>query len=167
MKKIIYCLLMISVVISSPALAKDSYTNWSSGQVVHLVASYQCYKDSENLCQNRDTSRTRFHVRNLSPTNSIQIDSIKWGNPDGAIVEELIDAPITLEAFASMSMITSPDTIETPPFDFNDGRPFFLIEWSSSEKVIPPKITCVVVGLNPYYEVQGFLAGDSTVLTEK
>ena len=146
----------------------ESNTVKSFGQVVHVVASYQC-NNWDNMYQRcyGDSSRTRLVIRNLDPTNSIEIESIRWGTPDGFIVEELLDVPVSLNPFASTSLLTTSHTISLPPFSFDGGRPFFIIEWTSYEKVVPPKIGTIIVAIDPSMGITGMKGGSPTVVAEK
>ena len=142
--------LSFAVLCGSVALAKN--VPKASQGTVYVPASYQ-----ELFINSAVTQRivSRLFIRNTDMDNSINVDSVRFHDPDGNFVKEFVIDSMSLSPLASTSFAANSTTIPVSPYPQDGGRPFFIVEWSAPAKVNTPIIE------NARVFVQGDLNGSS------
>jgi Protein of unknown function (DUF3124) len=82
----------------------------------------------------------RLVVRSRDPENSIIVKSIKFYDPDGALVTDFLESgEQILGPLASWSWSSSQSGV--PPYDRSiPGRPCFIVKWEADKAVFAPGI---------------------------
>lgn len=121
---------------------------YSLGQIVYLPASYI------NISTTGQTTASRLVIRNIDQKKDIVIRSVKFLDPNGNLVKNLLDgydcsnAPagptsVTLHPLQTTSFVTRSNTVcvlQYPldawwsggPPDTLGGRPAWLVEWETT-----------------------------------
>ncbi|MFH1351021.1 MAG: DUF3124 domain-containing protein [Pseudomonadota bacterium] len=84
-------------------------------------------------------------IRNVDPATSITINSIKFYNPLGQLEVSFPAAPVTLSPLETTTVSTKNMSL----YPAEGGRPFFIVEWQTEKKAIPPIIESARIMLRP------------------
>ena len=166
MKKIalIGIILLTTVLFSSSLFA--GMVEKSRGQVVVAGVGYTNFSNGSI----NQSSSTRITIRNIDPDNIITVTSIKFYNPDGVMVLEYLDEPIEIGPLASKTFLAATTTLPIPPYDKDEGRPCFIVEWQADTRVMPATILsniAIVRITDAGYVIDAMVSVDSTVIKEK
>jgi hypothetical protein len=109
---------------------------YSLGQVVYVPASFQ------NVSTTGQTSSSRLYIRNIDRKKNIVVKAVKFLNPDGQVVKNLLDGldcfgnpigptTVPLSPLQTTTFITRTSTVCVPQYPLDGGRPAWIVEWES------------------------------------
>lgn len=141
MKKLLALLILCFgiTLIAGNCFAKGTLIPKSNGQTLFLPLAHMDFSydrgDGQIIYQR---IFNRIMLRNTDPNHQISITSIKIFDPDGQLLTELIDTPVSLGPLAST---TYGMPHEIPFHDSTiTGRHCALVTWQAAEEVIHPNI---------------------------
>jgi hypothetical protein len=184
MKKLIpVAVVSLVFILTMPAFGFD-LPKQSFGQVVYVPASWQ------NISTTGQTSSSRLYIRNIDRRKNIVVKSVKFLDPDGNVVKDLLDGrdcagvftgptSVSLNPLHTTSFITRITTVCVPQFPLDGGRPAWLVEWEAADRsyAVAPLISATADVLTPT-SIYGFTgppfviidaesSAGGTVLSEK
>ena len=84
---------------------------------------------------------TTLSIRNTDPQHEIAIDLVRYYDTPGKLIKDFLNETLRLPPLASMDFLVKAD-------DTSGGSGAnFIVEWSAPEKVTPPLIEAVMVGV--------------------
>ncbi len=84
---------------------------------------------------------TTLSIRNTDLEHEIAINLVRYYDTPGKLIKDFLNAPLRLPPLASMDFLVKAE-------DTSGGSGAnFIVEWSSPEKVTPPLIEAVMVGV--------------------
>ena len=170
-KWMILSLTSFAMVFSLPAFGFD-LLNFSQGQVVYVPSSFQ------NVSTTGQTSASRLYIRNIDQKKNIVVKSVKFLNPDGQVVKNLLDGfdcvgnpggptSVLLSSLQTTTFVTRTSTVCVAQYPLDGGRPAWLVEWESTygQWVVAPLISASADILTPTY-VYGFAGPFPSVIID-
>ena len=129
---LVVCLILVII----PAVGQS--VTLSRGQIVYAPASHTCMRwDSGNCIR---SMRTGLSIRNIDLNFPITLISIQLYDPDGNLIDELLDD--LNDDYKTLAPLTSIG-FNTDPYDlypWPGGRLSFIVKWKSSRYVNAPII---------------------------
>lgn len=119
---------------SSPAVAKP---RMSEGQTIYVpVYSHVYYGDQARTLNLTVT----LNIRNTDATQAITVNSVKYLNSSGKLLQEYVPQPIQLDPLNSTVFHVKESDVA------GGAAASFIIKWHAKEKVNAPIIEAIMIG---------------------
>jgi len=166
MKKVLFYLSFVVclVLVITPAFGKS--IKKCRGQTAYAPVIHNCFRWNEGICLYRGS--TRLIIRNIDSDHPITVTLINLYAPDGNLVKEFLEESLIIQPLASVTFSILID--EIPLWDANDdGRPSFIVMWSTPRSVFPPIIETGRALINDslsFWDAVGLEITPATILKE-
>jgi hypothetical protein len=134
-----YYLIFLSIFLFLPLSlhATDNNVELSKGQRVYVPAYSHIYSGNR---ERPFLLTVTLSIRNIDPTNIIQITLVDYYETQGKLLKKYIDKPITLNPLGSIRYVI-------PERDKSGGSGAnFIVEWHSEKPVNQPIIESIMIG---------------------
>jgi hypothetical protein len=134
-----YYLIFLSIFLFLPLSlhATDNNIELSKGQRVYVPAYSHIYSGNR---ERPFLLTVTLSIRNIDPTNIIQITLVDYYETQGKLLKKYIDKPITLNPLGSIRYVI-------PERDKSGGSGAnFIVEWHSEKPVNQPIIESIMIG---------------------
>ncbi len=84
---------------------------------------------------------TTLSIRNTDAQHEIAVDLVRYYDTPGRLIKDFLNEPLRLPPLASMDFLVKADDVS------GGSGANFIVEWSAPEKVTPPLIEAVMVGI--------------------
>ncbi len=109
----------------------------AKGQTIYVPAYTHIYY---TLQGNRFPITTTLAIHNTDAKTPIQIVSARYYNAQGRLVQEYVQAPVTLAPFAALDLL-----VRKPDKSPGSGA-CFIVKWRAAKRVSPPIVECILIG---------------------
>lgn len=125
MKKAMLLAVVFGVVLTW-TLAFATPKEYSSGQAVYVPASHNQMNSELGT-----VAGSSLYIRNVNfhPDQWIQVTSVAFVGPDGAVVKEFLNGSMVLGPLATAGFVANEETLGIAPYPEDGGRPSWVVRW--------------------------------------
>lgn len=128
----------------------------SEGQTVYVPAYSHVYYGDQGRSLNLTVT---LNIRNTDPSQAIAVDSVKYLNSQGKLVQEYVTKPTQLDPLSSTYFLVKESDVA------GGAGASFLVTWQAKGKVTAPLIETIMIGATANQGIS--LTSPGQVIAEK